>query len=233
MAEDFLRHSRKTHRVLWSLHPRRSTAILPSPLAETCRALAASEGPFDLWGEGFWHQGWIGEPSQTLTSVRLTDGDGAAGLPDRDRLWACILPAIPGQHATRASPSSKDVRSGETMEQRPKKLLDHVRDAIRLKHYSRHTEHAYVTWIKRYIFFHDKGHPKEMGAADIEAFLTHLAVRQKVAASTNPALARIRLQALAMLTRCPLPSRPGNTKGLWCRRGNVRRIAIIGCGKGR
>jgi integron integrase len=78
------------------------------------------------------------------------------------------------------------------MEPRPKKLLDHVRDAIRLKHYSLHTEHAYVTWIKRYIFFHDKRHPKDMGVAEIEAFLTHLAVQQKVAASTqNQALSAL------------------------------------------
>jgi integrase len=78
------------------------------------------------------------------------------------------------------------------MEPRPKKLLDRVRDAIRLKHYSLHTEHAYVTWIKRYIFFHDKRHPKDMGAAHIEAFLTHLAVQQKVAASTqNQALSAL------------------------------------------
>jgi integron integrase len=71
------------------------------------------------------------------------------------------------------------------MEKRPKKLLDHVRDAIRLKHYSLHTEQSYVTGIKRYIFFHDKRHPKDMGSAEIEAFLTHLAVQQKVAASTQ------------------------------------------------
>jgi integrase len=71
------------------------------------------------------------------------------------------------------------------MESRPKQRLDHVREAIRLKHYSLHMEHAYVTWIKRYIFFHDKRHPKDMGSADIEAFLTHLAVQQKVAASTQ------------------------------------------------
>jgi integron integrase len=78
------------------------------------------------------------------------------------------------------------------MEQRPKKLLDHVRDAIRLKHYSRHTEQAYVTWITRDIFFHHKRHPKDMGAAEIEAFLTHLAVPQKVAASTkNQALSAL------------------------------------------
>ena len=51
-----------------------------------------------------------------------------------------------------------------------------VRDAIRLKHYSIRTEQAYIGWIKRYIFFHDVRHPAEMGAAEVEAFLTHLAV---------------------------------------------------------
>jgi Phage integrase, N-terminal SAM-like domain len=79
----------------------------------------------------------------------------------------------------RAWLSSKDVRSGETMEQRPKKRLDRMRDAIRLKHYSLHTEHAYVTWITRDMFFHDKRHPKDMGAAAIDAFLTQLAGQQK------------------------------------------------------
>jgi len=49
-------------------------------------------------------------------------------------------------------------------EQRPKKLLDQVRDTLRLKHYSIRTEQAYVGWIKRYIFFHGKRHPAEMGA---------------------------------------------------------------------
>jgi hypothetical protein len=71
------------------------------------------------------------------------------------------------------------------MAPRPKKLLDRVREVIRLKHYSRHTEDAYVTWITRYLFFHDTRHPEDMGAADIEAFLTHLAGQQKVAASTQ------------------------------------------------
>jgi integron integrase len=78
------------------------------------------------------------------------------------------------------------------MEKRPRKLLDRVRDAIRLKHYSIRTEEAYVGWIKRYIFFHNKRHPKDMGAAEIEAFLTHLAVNQNVAASTqNQALSAL------------------------------------------
>jgi hypothetical protein len=67
-------------------------------------------------------------------------------------------------------------------EKRQKKLLDPVRDASRLKHYSIRTEQAYVGWIKRYILFHDVCHPAEMGAAQVEAFLTHLAVQANVAA---------------------------------------------------
>ncbi len=52
------------------------------------------------------------------------------------------------------------------MEQRPKKLLDPVRDAIRLKHDSIRTEDAYVNWIRRYILFHNKQHPMEMGSRE-------------------------------------------------------------------
>ena len=65
------------------------------------------------------------------------------------------------------------------------KLLDRVRGKIRLKHYSIRTEQAYVDWIKRFILFHGKHHPEKMGAAEVEAFLTHLAVTGKVAASTQ------------------------------------------------
>jgi len=73
------------------------------------------------------------------------------------------------------------------MPRQPRKLLDQVRDAIRLKHYSIRTEQAYVSWIKRYILFHNKRHPKNIGSAEITAFLTHLAVERNVAASTqNP-----------------------------------------------
>lgn len=68
---------------------------------------------------------------------------------------------------------------------RPPRLLDQVRDKLRVKHYSIRTEQAYSDWIKRYIFFHDKRHPQDMGAQDIEAFLTHLAVVGKVSASTQ------------------------------------------------
>ena len=65
------------------------------------------------------------------------------------------------------------------------RLLDRVRDAIRARHYSRRTEKAYVAWIRRYIFFHGKRHPAEMGVPEITRFLTSLAVDGKVAASTQ------------------------------------------------
>ncbi len=67
----------------------------------------------------------------------------------------------------------------------PPRLLDRVRDKIRLKHYSLRTEQAYVDWIKRYIHFHHKRHPSELGASDVEAFLTHLAAVREVAAATQ------------------------------------------------
>ncbi|MBM3835711.1 MAG: integron integrase [Verrucomicrobia bacterium] len=66
-----------------------------------------------------------------------------------------------------------------------KKLLDQVREVIRVKHYSIRTETTYVDWIKRFILFHGKRHPREMGASEVESFLTDLAVRRRVAASTQ------------------------------------------------
>ena len=65
------------------------------------------------------------------------------------------------------------------------RLLDRVREAVRTRHYSRRTEKAYVHWIRRFLFFHDKRHPTEMGPAEISAFLSSLAVRDRVAASTQ------------------------------------------------
>jgi hypothetical protein len=84
------------------------------------------------------------------------------------------------------------------MEQHPRKLLDRVRDAIRLKHYSYRTEETYVHWIRRFILFHNKQHPSEMGSPEIELFLTHLAVEAHVASSTQN-------QALRDLQRNKLP----------------------------
>lgn len=65
------------------------------------------------------------------------------------------------------------------------RLLDQVRDRLRVGHYSFRTEQTYVAWIRRYILFHQKRHPADMGKAEIEAFLTYLAVERKVSAATQ------------------------------------------------
>jgi hypothetical protein len=91
-----------------------------------------------------------------------------------------------------------------------------VRNAIRLKHYSLHTERAYVGWIRRFILFHDKRHPMAMGAAEVTAFLSHLAVEGKVASSTqNQALV-----ALLFLYRRMLARRKGHAQKGLIRKGS-------------
>jgi len=67
----------------------------------------------------------------------------------------------------------------------PPRLLDQLRDSMRVRHYSLRTEDAYVDWIRRFILFHGKRHPREMGAQEVSAFLTHLAVERRVSASTQ------------------------------------------------
>ena len=67
----------------------------------------------------------------------------------------------------------------------PPKLLNRMRDHLRTRHYSIRTETAYVDWARRFVLFHGKRHPQEMGSAEVEAFLTHLAVNRQVSASTQ------------------------------------------------
>jgi site-specific recombinase XerD len=72
------------------------------------------------------------------------------------------------------------------------RLLDRVRERIRVKHYSLRTEDAYLQWIRRFILFHGKRHPREMGAPEVEAFLSHLATAGRVSPSTqNQALSAL------------------------------------------
>ncbi|MDA2935141.1 phage integrase N-terminal SAM-like domain-containing protein, partial [Acidobacteria bacterium AH-259-D05] len=86
------------------------------------------------------------------------------------------------------------------------KLLDQLRNIIRLKHLSQRTADAYAYWIKRFILFHNKRHPEELGTAEISAFLSHLATEQSVAASTqNQAL-----NALVFLYKNVLQQQPGD-----------------------
>jgi integron integrase len=86
------------------------------------------------------------------------------------------------------------------------RLLDQVRNEIRLRHYSIRTEHTYVDWTRRFVVFHNMRHPKDMGAPEITAFLTHLATHANVAASTqNQAL-----NALVFLYKHVLGRDPGD-----------------------
>lgn len=102
------------------------------------------------------------------------------------------------------------------------RLLDRVREAIRTRHFSRRTEEAYVGWIRRYILFHGKRHPAEMGPSEITAFLTDLAVERQVSASTqNQALA-----ALLFLYRHVLGSDPGWLDGV-VRAKQPRRLPVV------
>ncbi|MBU1191124.1 MAG: integron integrase [Gammaproteobacteria bacterium] len=74
----------------------------------------------------------------------------------------------------------------------PPRLMDQVRDVLRVHHYSLRTEQSYLQWIRRYILFHSKRHPREMGEEEISAFLTYLAVKKDVSASTqNQALSAL------------------------------------------
>lgn len=73
----------------------------------------------------------------------------------------------------------------QTERERPPKLLDQLRDKLRMKHYSIRTEQSYIDWSRRFILFHGKRHPRELGAHAVETFLTHLAVDRNVSASTQ------------------------------------------------
>jgi hypothetical protein len=90
-----------------------------------------------------------------------------------------------------------------------------LREAIRVRHYSIRTEEAYVQWVRRFIFFHNTRHPDEMGRAEVEAFLTHLAVEGQVAAATqNQAL-----NAIVFLYKQVLKREVGQFENLvWAKR---------------
>ena len=98
-----------------------------------------------------------------------------------------------------ATAVKRDVQRGSVdyspvvlLRDRQPRLLDQLREALRSRHYSRRTEQAYCQWVRRFIHFHDVRHPKDMAEPEINAFLTHLAVKEKVAVSTqNQALSAL------------------------------------------
>jgi hypothetical protein len=101
--------------------------------------------------------------------------------------------------------------STDSQERKSPRLLEQVRELMRIRHYSLRTEQAYVQWIRRFILFHDKRHPLELGAGEVTAFLRHLAVKRNVAASTqNQALNAILFLCQDVL-KCTLPWLEGRT----------------------
>lgn len=123
------------------------------------------------------------------------------------------MPAILDSNAT-PEPAIRDTESSP----QPPKLLDQVRAAIRVRHYSLRTEQSYVHWVRRFIFFHGKRHPRDMGKVEVEAFLSALATERDVAAATQDqalsallflykAVLGIELPWLDSITRAKKPKR--------------------------
>ena len=131
-----------------------------------------------------------GDPRRTRRTDRTDGPDASAGLeaagaggtaqPADGSAEACGVASMEGCEAGPATPP--DAR-GDPRQGRP--LLDVVRESIRLRHYSKRTEQAYVGWVRRFVAFHEMRHPREMGKGEIESFLSDLAMRGKVAAATQ------------------------------------------------
>jgi site-specific recombinase XerD len=118
--------------------------------------------------------------------------------------------------------SSDEERSLETTESREPKLLERARARMRARHLSLRTERTYLQWMRRYILFHGKRHPAEMGEAEINAFLTHLAVERRISASTQTQA----LSALLYLYREILEKPVGELEGL-IRAKRTHRMPVV------
>ena len=123
------------------------------------------------------------------------------------------------------------------MDTKSPKLLDQVRETLRTKHYSYRTEQTYVDCIKRFIMFHNKRHPQEMGADEVQAFITYLANERRVAASTqNQALSAIVfLYKYVLQKEILLPSdilRPGRPERIPTVLSHQEAMSVIGKMKG-
>ena len=102
------------------------------------------------------------------------------------------------------------------------KLLDRFRESLRSRHYSRRTEQTYCQWVKRFIYFHKMRHPAEMGEPEINRFLTHLAVKEKISSSTQTQA----LSALLFLYRHVLDRKIGDL-GEVIRARKPKRLPVV------
>src|SRR5256885_10570748 len=91
----------------------------------------------------------------------------------------------------------------------PRTLLGRVRAAVRARHYSPRTEQAYVAWVRRFVIFHGRRHPADLGASEVQAFLTYLAERRRVSAATQNQAAAALLFLYESLLGRPVPTAPG------------------------
>jgi integron integrase len=134
------------------------------------------------------------EPMRPFLQNRAGRTAGAIALPATSPQPPDVASPPPGTIPTRRPVSVSGPGHPTTVHPacRQPKLLDRLAEALRARHYSPRTEQSYRHWVKRFIFFHNVRHPAEMAENEINAFLTHLAVREKVSASTqNQALSAL------------------------------------------
>ncbi len=144
--------------------------------------------------------------------------------PEKSRLLVRQVQQDPQAALTKPSPQQLTGQRPTTLSPagaKPK-LMDRLREALLSRHYSRCTEQAYCLWVKRFIFFHHVRHPVEMAEPEINAFLTHLALKERVSASTqNQALS-----ALLFLYRHVLGKEIGDL-GEVIRARRPRRLPVV------
>jgi integrase-like protein len=171
------------------------------------------------------------EPEDRPSRLHFAPARGASDRPPRIRsIRMSDKEEFFRLYRGRTNPSSRrtgrDCAMGEptaaVSTAREPKLLDRVREAARVRHLSLRTERAYAQWVRRYILFHGKRHPAEMGEAEINAFLTHLAVEGKVSASTQTQA----LCAILFLYRAVLGRDVGELEGL-IRAKRRRRLPVV------
>jgi len=126
------------------------------------------------------------------------------------------MPNIPTSSAPNVPPAGKATRSESVS--KGKKLLDQYSEFLRNRHYSLRTEKTYIGWVRQYILFHNKRHPREMGAPEINDFITHLVNQKTVAASTqNQAISAIlflyrNVLGIELDEKALIPIRPARPK---------------------
>jgi len=118
------------------------------------------------------------KPDPTVSeAIVASEADAVAGAP--------ASPPPGGVDPSAVGTAQPEPQSQSQPHPQPQRLLGRMREALRVRHYSIRTERAYVDWVRRFIRFHDRRHPARLGAVEVQAFLTHLAVERSVASPTQ------------------------------------------------